>query len=68
MRSVLEDAFGPEIIHFEVIVYDGENALQQDSDPDMWWLARGIIDGSDPDARRAPLRNSVLVADTRGFI
>jgi len=64
----IEDAFGPEIIHFEVIVYDGEDALQQDQDPDMWWLARGIIDGSDPDARRAPLRNSVLVADTRGFI
>jgi len=64
----IEDAFGPNIIHFEVIVYDGEDALQQDSDPDIWWLARGIIDGSDPDARRNPLRNSVLVTDTRGFI
>lgn len=63
----IDDAFSQNIVHFEVIVYDGDDALES-NDPPIWWLVHGIVDASNPDNRRRPIYNSTLVADTRGFL
>lgn len=67
-RSGLGDPFGDDSIHWEIIVLDGEDALKSSGELRPWWVARGVLDGSDPDARRNPIRNSTIVCDTEGFL
>lgn len=62
------DAFGPDSVHWEVIIYEGEDALQSSGSTSYWWIARGVLDASDPDAVRNPVKNSAVVSDTRGFL
>lgn len=62
------DPFGADTVHWELIIYDGENALQQSGGTHYWWIARGVLDASDPDAVQNPVRNSAIVADTQGFL
>ena len=62
------DQFGDDAVHWEVIIYEGEDALKGNGPTSYWWIARGVLDASDPDAVRNPVRNSAIVADTMNFL
>lgn len=62
------EQFGADAVHWEVIVYDGEDALKRDGPTTYWWIARGVLDASNPDAVRNPIKHSAIVADTQGWL
>lgn len=62
------DPFGEDSIVWECIVFDSENAFESGGSTGYWWIARGVLDVSDPDHVRRPVRNSTIIADTRGWL
>lgn len=62
------DPFGESAIVWEVIVYDGEDALEASGSTDYWWILRGVLDAEDAHAVRSPLDQSTIIEDTMGFL
>lgn len=58
---VVSDPFDGSAVIWECIIYNEEYN-------GVWWLVRGILDADDPDAVAGPIRNSVIVADTNGWL
>lgn len=67
-RKGISDPFEGDAVFFEVIVYDGEDAFKASGGTNYWWIARGVVDASDPDAINAPIRNAAIIADTEGWL
>lgn len=62
------DPFGEDSVVWECIVYDDEDAFSGTSDTGYFWIVRGVVDATDPDAIQNPIANSTLVCDTQGWL
>jgi len=61
------DPWGEDTVHWELLVFEGENALEG-GDPSLWWMARGVLDTTADRAISNPVDNSTIVCDTRGWL
>lgn len=55
-------------IMWEVIVYDGADALERSGGTDYWWIARGVVNADEPAEVRDPIGRGTIMADSMGFL